>query len=388
MGWTWQRNLVTVAILLFGTCSSVYAQFQTAKIVKFKLEVYGWQPLPQRQPGQHGEHPGTPSHLISIDHNNRVLVGFSARENYSLATREHPGLSFHILRFAPAGKIDLTLALPTKDYFTNGLYLGAKDQILARANDLLQVFSEAIKTADDDVAWQPLAPCPSDCYFGHSFNRRTIILRTSEKPFNFDNLIYTVLDTSSSSPSVVQTCSRMAFYAEKISSKFAYWPNYDRDDGRTVRFPFCDVENYQELSLTRGGGFFPLSDDAFLLLGSDEERRGVVKLFGMDGKVRFQHTMSEKNDVPQYYVGYWATSDERGDRFAFTVETWRGGSRYFDISGKLVARRIVVYDEKGLELASVPVSTAYHRDFDFSLSPDGHRLAILDEGVVTVVDMQ
>jgi hypothetical protein len=388
MRWTWQRNLVTFTMLLFGTCSSVYAQFQTAQIVKFKLEVYGWQPLPQGQAGQHGEHPGTPSHLISIDHNNRVLVGFSAREDYSLATREHPGLSFHILRFTPEGKIDISLVLPTKDYFTNGLYLGADDQILARANDLLQVLPRAIKPGHDDVSWQPLAPCPSDCYVGHSFSRRTTILRTSEKPFNFDNLTYTVVDTSSSSPSVVQTCSRMAFYAEKITDKFAYWPNYDRDDARTVRFTFCDVDNYQELPWTGGGGFFPLNDDAFLLLSSDKDRRGVVKLVGRDGQVRFQHTMREKDDVPQYYVGFWATSDERGDRFAFTVETWRGGSRFFDISGKLVARRIVVYDEKGRELASVPVSTAYHRDFDFSLSPDGHRLAILDEGVVTVVDMQ
>jgi len=138
----------------------------------------------------------------------------------------------------------------------------------------------------------------------------------------------------------------------------------------------------------RGFGFFPLNDDVFLQLGSDKDRRGLIRLVGQDGKVRFQHTMSEKNDVPQYYVGYWATSNERGDRFAFTVDTWRGGSRFFDISGKLVARRIVVYDEKGNELASVPVSTAYKLDFDFSLSPDGHRLAILDEGTVTVVDVQ
>jgi hypothetical protein len=388
MRWIWQRNLVTFTMLLFGTCSSVYAQVQAAQIVKFRLEAYGWQPLPQGQPGQHGEHPGTASHLISIDHNNRVLVGFSARENYNLASREHPGLTFHILRFTLAGKIDISLALPTKDNFTNGLYLGANDQILARANDLLQVFPAANKAVDEDGPWRPLAPCPSDCYVGSSFTRRTIILRTSEKPLNFDNLTYTVLDTSSFSPSVVKTCSRMAFYAERVTDKFAYWPNFDRDDNRTVRFPFCDVNNFQELPWTDGGGFFPLSDDAFLLLSSDKDRRGVVKLVGRDGQVRFQHTMSEKDDVPQYYIGYWATSDERGDRFAFTVDTWHGGSRTLDISGKLVARRIVVYDEKGRELASVPVSRAYHRDFDFSLSPDGHRLAILDEGVVTVVDMQ
>jgi hypothetical protein len=146
-------------MLLFGTCSSVHAQLQTAQTMKFKLEDYGWQPLPQGQ--QHGEHLGTPSHLISIDHNNRVLVGFSARENYSLATREHPGLSFHILRFTPAGQTDLSLLLPTKDSITNGLYLGANDQILARANDVLQVLPTAINSDALDVAWRPLVPCPT-----------------------------------------------------------------------------------------------------------------------------------------------------------------------------------------------------------------------------------
>jgi hypothetical protein len=180
----------------------------------------------------------------------------------------------------------------------------------------------------------------------------------------------------------------MAFYAEKITDKFAYWNGSEGRERFTRRFPFCDVEHPQELSWTGGGGFFPLSDDVFLRLGTDKDSRGVVKLVGPDGRVKFQHAMPKKNDVPQYYVGFWATSDERGYRFAFTVDTWRGGSRFFDISGKLVARRIVVYDERGHELASVPVSTAYKRDFDFSLSPDGHRLAILDEGVVTVVDME
>jgi hypothetical protein len=95
-----------------------------------------------------------------------------------------------------------------------------------------------------------------------------------------------------------------------------------------------------------------------------------------------------KRNEPGYSTGFRATSDERGDRFAFTVNTWRGGRRFFDISDTLVARRIVVYDESGRELASIPVSTAYHRDFDFSMSPDGHRLVILDEGVVTVANIE
>jgi hypothetical protein len=354
------------------------------------LRDYGWQPLPKQQHGQHGEHPGTRSPSISIDHNGRVLVGFTTRENLSLATREHPGLSFHILRFTLAEKLDRSLALPANNYFTNGFYLGSKDHIFARANDVLQVLPEQGdegETHRTDTNGRPLASCPIDCEISYSFSRRTLILRTSARPFSFDNLTYTILDTSSFPPRIVQTCSRMANYGEKITDKFVYWVGSEGRERFARRFPFCDVDHSEEFSSTWGGGFFPLSDDAFLMLDSDKDSRGVVELVGPDGRVKFQHVMPKKNEVPQYYVGFWATSDERGDRFAFIVDTWHGGSHFFDISGKLVARRIVVYDESGLELASIPVSTTYHRDFDFCLSPNGHRLAMVDESMLTIVDL-
>jgi hypothetical protein len=376
--------------LLCFACAHAHAQFQGPKISNVDLRDYGWQPLPKQQHGQHGERPGTRSPSISIDHNGRVLVGFTTRENLSLATRERPGLSFRILRFTVPEKLDRSLVLPTNNYFTNGFYLGSKDHILARANDALQVLSEQDEegeTRKADANWQPLASCPINCEISYSFSRRTLILRTSARPFSFDNLTYTILDTSAFPVRVVHTCSQMAHYGEKITDKFAYWDGSEGRERFTRRFPFCDVDHSEEFLWTWGAGFFPLSDDAFLLLGSDKGSGGVVKLVGSDGRIKFQHAMPKKNDVPQYYVGFWATSDERGDRFAFIVDTWHSGSRFFDISGKLVARRIVVYDESGRELASIPVSTAYHRDFDFCLSPDGHRLAILDESMLTIVDL-
>jgi hypothetical protein len=104
--------------------------------------------------------------------------------------------------------------------------------------------------------------------------------------------------------------------------------------------------------------------------------------------VRFRHELP-KGDIPKYRGAAWVEADDRGDRFAFIVTTWRGGSRFFDISGKVVASRIMVYSDTGQELASVavPVGAAFHHDFDFSLSPDGLRLAILDTGIVTVLDL-
>jgi hypothetical protein len=135
-----------------------------------------------------------------------------------------------------------------------------------------------------------------------------------------------------------------------------------------------------------------LSDDALLLLGTGKERRGV-ELVAPDGQVKFRQEMP-KHDVVD---GNRTSTDERGDRFAFVVQTWRGGSGFLDIGGKMVAFRAVVYSETGQQLAvvslnphlaNVSLNPYYNRQFDFSLSPEGHRLAILDEGVVTVVDMQ
>jgi hypothetical protein len=216
MRWTWQRNLVTFATLLFGTCSSVYAQLQTAKIVKFKLETYGWQPLPVEQ---RAEWIGTLSRLISIDHRGRVLVGFTARENQSLATREHPGLSFHILRFTREGKVDLSLVLPTSNLFNNGFYQGSNDRVYARFNNGLQFLSEEPDARNPGGVWKTLAPCSMNCTFMQSPSRRTLILREFQEP---DHHTYTVLDTSSAVPRTIKTCPWVGFHGELITDQFGY----------------------------------------------------------------------------------------------------------------------------------------------------------------------
>jgi hypothetical protein len=389
-----RKDYVIVALLLMviltAPCQQLLGQFQPPNVTRMHLEKFGWQPVPKPQRGS--ESPGSRSKLISIDHNGRVLVGFTTRENYTLATREQPGLSFHILRFTPEGKDDVSLVLPTKTYFTNGFYLGQNDQIIARANDALQVMSEGGDARERGAAWRSLMPCSMNCWISQSPSQRTIIVSESKDSFGRSSVwhtndsTYTILDTSSEIH-ILRTCTKMAFYGEKITDRFAYWFGTEGSEHFARRFPICDVDHPEELSLGQVGITFPLSDDAFLSLGSEfKDLRGVVELLGSDGHVKFRRELP-KRDSPSYSVGAWATSDERGDHFAFIVETWRGGSRFFDVSGKRVARRIVVYNEAGQELASVPVSATYHRDFDFSLSPDGHRLAILDEGVLTVVDL-
>ncbi|MHB8501144.1 MAG: hypothetical protein ACYDCG_01635 [Candidatus Acidiferrales bacterium] len=178
------------------------------------------------------------------------------------------------------------------------------------------------------------------------------------------------------------------FYGEEITDRFAYWFGTEGSAHFARRFPFCDVDHPEELPLSQVGITFPLNDDAFLSFGHEfKNSAGEVEVVGSDGHIKFRHELP-KRETPSYYSGAWATPDEHVDRFTFIVETRRGGSRALDISGKRVARRVAVYSEAGQELASLPVSTTYQRDFDFSLSPDGHRLAVLDQGVLTILQIE
>jgi hypothetical protein len=388
MHWNWQGKFAAFAMLLFRACSPIDAQSQAAKVEKFNLEDYGWQPIPK---GQHGEWPATRSQSISVDHQGRVLVGFTTRENQTLASREHPGLSFHIVRFTSAGKVDLSLVLPTDNLSTNGFYLGPSDQIFARANDAFQWMSES-EDGTRKVDWRFLAPCPRNCYIGQSSSRRTLTVSAnskemSDRDYDRGTRTNTMLDASSFPPRVVQDCP----HAGIITDKFSYQSS-DNIETDVRRWPLCDQEHGTELPLDmRGGSVSALNDEALLLLGTGKDRRGI-DLVSPNGQLRFHHERP-KHDVVTNEV----RSDERGDRFAFTVQTWRSQVPALDIGGEVLAFRVVVYSETGQELASVSLdpllanvslSPSYYRHFDFSMSPDGHRLAILDEGVVTVVDMQ
>jgi hypothetical protein len=369
------RSLLVVIVC---ACPYVYAQPQTVNVTKIKLDVYGWQSVPKRRELFGRQF----SQNLWLDHKGRVLVGFAVRESDALATREHPERSFHIMRFTAEGKLDLSVALPTNSWYTNALYLGPDDQILARANDRLQFFSED-RNQGKSGSWQLLAPCPETCSISQSFSLRTLILNASPLVGGRDGAAYVILDASSSPPHVVRTCSQMA--SMQITDKFAYRTHYDRDDDLTVRFPFCDVEHYEEFPMWGKGGWrYILNDQTLLKIGDTKGGQFTADLIGANGQVKFSKEMPKHDSIDPSKI----TTDERYDRFAFMVNTERGAHPRLDIRGQLVARRVLVLDAIGKELASIPTETPYHRDFNFSMSPDGHCLAILDEGVVTVVELQ
>jgi|SRR5215813_11781855 len=375
--------LLLSAIYCFPTGQ---AQVGEPKISDIKLENFGWQALPTRQIREWHSAPGS---LVSIDSHGRVLVSFATRDNLSLATREKPGLTLHILRFTADGKVDISLTLPTNDYFLNGIYLAANGQILARANGMLYLYQGDNETGNDGTAWRPLTSCPEDCRISQSFGRRTLIVRTSAKPFSLENLTYKVFDLSSTPPEIRQTCSQMADYGERITDKFEYQYRVEAHTPHTRRFPFCNRDHAEELPLGWEALVLPIDDENFFSLGAEVKgSQGQVKLLGPDGQTKFLAKLPRHDTPLGYFGGAWATSANGGDRIAFMVSTFRGGSNFFDIAAKLTGCRVVVYANDGRQIASIPVGTKYQSDFDFALSPDGHRLAILESGLLTIADLK
>jgi len=364
-----KRVTCCLLVVLVCACSLVHAQSQTPKIAKIKLEDYGWQAVSARTDSF--EHKILSN--LWLDHQGRVLVGFTVRENYELATRERPGHSLHILRFTADGKQDLSLTLPTNNWYSNGFYLGPDDGIFALANDTFQWLSAGEN--GQNAAWQTLARCPAgQCYVNQSFSRRTLIVRVGGRA---DRSTYTIVDASSSPPRATKTCSQMA--SMQITDKFSYRTNYDRDDDLTVRYSFCEVDHYEDFPMWGRGGGHVLNDVTLLKVAPTG-----AKLLGPEGQVKFSKQMAKHDYIDYFHIA----TDEHFDRFVFSVYTVRGEHPSLDIGGQVRARRFLVIDQSGDQVASIPIDTGYHLNSSLAMSPDGHRLAILDQGVVTVVDLK
>jgi hypothetical protein len=370
-------NVWILMAILAWTAQLTSAQSPTGSVVVLKLRTYGWEP-----PEPHGI--DTPS--IAIDHKDRVLVGFTVRERNGLATRNQPSLSFHIVRFLPAGKTDLSLSLPTNAAGTTGIYLSDTDQIIVRANNNLQLLQPDEGNPQGWV-WKILAPCTARCRVTQSHSRHTLHLYTedADPPVTLIRL---------SQQPVLQSCGKahqfiksaedsIQNYPQSITDEFAYFSV----DGDPYRWPHCDYEHRVELPLHIPGRWMVLHNELFVF-DSYSSRTGHtgVEVISSGGQVKFRTDMAKHESADSLWEPIRAS--ERGDRIAVHIRTLRGGNRTLDIGSHMTARRIAVYDvEAGKEVASVPASLKLHYRFAFDLSPGGRRLAILEDDALRVVDL-
>jgi len=289
-------------------------------------------------------------------------------------------VDLRILRFSEDGKLDLSPSLPTHLEYWNGICLSDSGQIIAKTNDSLQLYQE------DIGAWKVLAKCTSQCSVQQSVTRRTLAIRNEYHGPLLVIRLSPVLRLQQCDKVPKSSEDSIQYSPQAITDEFAYYSGSGGLEQFTYRWPFCDYEHRVELPL-RPGGYWDLLNDHFFVFYpyAPREDEQTVKVVSPDGRVVFQSV----NGKHEYALGIGNStrSSEQGSRIAVNIVTLRGGNRSLDISSHATARRVAVYDiELRKEVASIPVSWKSH-EFGFDLSPDGGRLAILENGILQVIDL-
>ena len=374
--------LLLIVAILACSYQPLLGRSRSAAATTFVLQNYGWE-APERRDIN------APS--IAIDHGGRVLLSFIVRERNGLVARDRPSLNLRIVRLSSDGRSDLSLSLPTNEGGRSGIYLSDADQIIARANERLELLQEDNANPNNAV-WKILAPCAMRCTIVQSPSRRTLHLYTADADFPVIVIHLsrepTVIRCGKAHQLIASSEDEIQNYPHSITDEFAYFHGGNAGTGPfAYRWPLCDYDHRIEMPLRTGGRWAVLSDNLFVVdthLNRDGDKG--VEVISTDGHEKFRPTMLKHESA-----GGWSPirSSQRGDRIAVDVVARRGGNRTFDISSHVSARRIAVYDiEAGKEIASIPVNPKYKYRLEFDLSPDGHRLAILEDDVVKVIDLQ
>ena len=345
-------------------------QHRLTQVVVLDMRRYGWEEPSQGQ----SDRP-----IIAIDHKGRLVVGHTVRERYGLVTRNQPSLEFQFLRLTSNGTIDLSASLPTNVGGGSELYLSDTDEIVVRENDSLQWLQSYTGTSDG-VLWTFLTPCTRGCRVTQSYSRHTLLV------YN-DSVDIPVTIVTLSEPPVVHRCSKVSqlmdlsedqIYPHLTTDRFAY----SIRGGKAYRWRHCEYDRRVALPLDGNGRWEVLNDDSFVANTYDVHAHHCgLKVVSATGEVRFRPTLSKYESVSTLWEPI--RRNENGNRIAVDVVTIGGDHPSLDIPGHVKARRIAVYDiASGTEVASISVASKHRYRYKFDLSPDGHRVVVIEDDIV------
>jgi len=240
--------------------------------------------------------------------------------------------------------------------------------------------------------WKILAPCALLCHVGQPHSRRTLFLYTERgDPATLIRLSpKPVPEQCGKAPQfMASTEDKIQNYPQQFTDEFAYFHGWEPGSGQyTYRWPLCDYEHRVEMPLRVGGRWTVLNDDTFVVYPRSKKTGNAgLEVMSSRGQLKLRPTLPENESAGT--SGNPTRSSERGTRIAVDLLTLHGGNRTLDISSHVTARRIAVYDTAaGKEWASVSVNPKHSYDFEFDLSPDGRWLAILEDDIVNVVELE
>lgn len=367
----WWITLVVVGVACGNQAFSASGQTAGQRI-QIDLRKYGWVPPPSIRLKESAG--AARWDLLAFDHEGRVILGFPMMARSGLVSRQRPALDFRVLRIGSTGRDDLSLVVPTNNWRLHNIFVTSTDQIIVRANDKLQLL--ALSSFEDSGVtgeWKAVSDCGRGCDIFQSASRRTLV-RTEWR--DREEIVEVLHD---SGPPI--QCTRLA--VQSISDDFAFYlgkPWFADTTHGLFRSPLCSHESRSTVVESElRGRVKALSEGALVVNGSN-----YFAVIDPEAHTRFARKL-QKREV----TGIEVRPDESGSRFALAITKYKGAVAALDIGGHPVARRVVVYDSvTGEEKDSVNVDPIARYQFDFALSPDGHRVAVLVDNVLTVADVQ
>jgi hypothetical protein len=310
--------------------------------------------------------------LVVIDSSGRVLVGFTTRAQEGLSSRAEPPLLFHILRFGTDNRLDAELDVPTNNWCRNSIYVTASDRLLVRANDA--IFVASLRAGQGASTISKLMPCDSNCVIRSTPTRQTLI----------------VSEDSSNSPATVLT--------DDTTLRDVPCPNLPRGP-----FVLTDEYVYRDQDITHAGviaGVYRSQLCAGPLERISGERGLLIGVLKDSSILLHRESMLLRVTPPDDHAaataklpkgegfGIWISPDTLGSRFLILAT--RFSRTFLDTSGAGLSQSLLLYDSQSLNVvASIPLERGvFINRSQFTLSPDGHKIALLVHGVLHVANVR
>jgi hypothetical protein len=370
----WITAVLLACFGCFNPAIGAYGQTPTHRI-DIDLQKYGWTPLPPFQRGV-GYFVASPlRHHLAFDHQGRIVIGLTTVGRPRAAASDQPVLNFNVFRLDNTGHQDLSFVLPTNDWRGNLILVTDIDQIIIRANDQLKIMASDPAASSGTMQIQTAIECVSGCSIFQSSSRRTILLLTHYSSHQEK----VVLIKSGTAPLTSIYSPSETFAADSITDSYGYvLGKLGRTRKETLyRWPLTDHTEPLAVEAALQGYGTAINDSEVVVSGWKDF--GAIDT---GGQLRFKKRLAKLEETSDFL-----RSSEDGERFALAVFTYKGNSKH-GWDSHLAAQRVVVYDSKtGDELATVDAQTTRYQ-FDFSLSPDGHHVAILADNVLTLADIR
>jgi len=360
------------ALALIFAAPAFYPQSAPARVLRIQLAQYDWVQPPKYW---NSEHVRTQQNRLTIDSQGRVLVSFTERgPSDEFAAQGHPSLRFRILRFDADGKLDLSLSLPTDNWWGNGIFLDPQGRIIAITDEKVQMSQLPVESGDQ-VAWKVLTVCGTNCKAYQSVDRRTLLL--SVTVFNYSAF---AIDGT------VTQCAGAAPFGppDGISEHFMYRQDIGVPPQPLLvlsRQSICHPGQPVALPIrTQAGGMvLPLNDNLYRF------RQAIYRDDGTLVQKLNLHFAKDEADDSSGIVGV----SQNLRRFIVLAVTKKGRHEWLDMPGHVTAERAFVYDAvTNQEIGSLPFPiSGYAWEQQFAISPSGDRYAVFTNGLLLIADV-